>query len=153
RDIVEGPPAMIVWKRCWYPAALSGVAGKVALVTASSVKSTVRNCLATYVCAVISSTPKSGSLAPAGRTDTAAWAAMLWPSQLSSCGWYRVYVAPPCSIVLGQGSGVTAAASGWSPPDWASAACWPSGWEVPAEAHPHTNPTAHTSTIILKMGV
>src|SRR5215510_13745236 len=149
RDMVEGPPAIIVWKVCWYPAALSGVAGKVALLTVRSAKATVRDCLDTYVCAVISMTPKSGSLAPAGRTDTAAWAAMVWPSQLSSCGWYMVYVAPSCSIVLGHGSGVTAAAAGWSPPDWASAACCPSGWEGTVDAHPHTIPTAHNSTIIL----
>src|SRR5215813_11100975 len=121
--MVEGPPAIIVWKPCWYPGALSGVAGKVALLTTIFANSTVRDCLDTSVCAVISITPKPGSLAPAGRTDSAAWAAMVRPSQLSSCGWYMVYVAPSCSSVLGQGSGVTAAAAGWSPPDWASAAC------------------------------
>jgi hypothetical protein len=72
-DIVEGPFARIAWKVFWYWAAFAGTEGKVAFRTVMSLKSTLRSSRCTWVTAVISITPKTGSLAPAGSTD-AAWA-------------------------------------------------------------------------------
>ena len=75
-DMVERPLVAIAWKPCWYCAARGGADGNVAFFDRDVGEVDGARRPATVVLAVISMTPKIGSLAPAGTTETAACASM-----------------------------------------------------------------------------
>ncbi len=70
-----------------HAAALSGADGKLERVMVRSSRYTRRLVLSTSVRALNQMTPKVGSLAPVGWTETAACASSSLSFQLSSCGW------------------------------------------------------------------
>src|SRR5262249_48194424 len=80
---------------------------------------TVRASRSTFVFALNFRAPNTGVWLAGGCTDTAACAAMVKPSQLSSWGWKTVYFAPSCSMVFGHGSGLP----GMAPPRLVGEGC------------------------------